>query len=357
MKFSEAIAEQARRFTKSLDDTEFVSLAKPLINLAYLDVGKSWEWPQLLTSGSILAIPVITGTATIATDSRTVVVAGAVASYEGRFFKIIGGSNDYRIIYVDVATSTLTLDQPIIEASATVSFEIEKRFYTLPTEVRRIVGWDKNERMVVSLDNQGLRQNLPDRNMPFSDVPFEIAGVDDFTDKYSVGTVSTTSENTNTLIGDGGQEWLSNALPGNILTISGQDYRIKNIETNTRINLYNKIGGILSAAPYSISIDSALTLRPYYDFSIKKVIRYKYIRSVFDLVHQDDIILLPNEAKLAVLDFSQAYIKEALGVTGWETVLIKAQARLESAQANSRPVHPAYKQFVPLIPSGLGRGR
>lgn len=358
MKFSEATAEEARRFQSASDNEKFLAVAKPLVNLAYLDVGKSWEWPQLLTTGSVLAIPKVTGTCAIVQDQQTVQVTGATIAFKGRFFRPTGGANDYRILYVDTTTPTptLTLDQPIIEASATVTFEIFKRYYTMPTEVRRIMAWDKNERQVVTLDQQGLRQNLPDRTTPLSDTPFQIHGIDDFTDDYTTGSISTAGADSSVIIGSG-TAWLSNAAPGNILNVGGtQDYRIKRVETDTRIVLYNKIKEVLPAATtYTISVDSALTLRPYAEFSTKKVIRLNYIRSVFDMVHDDDRIILSNEAKLCVLDFAQAYIKEALGQNGWETVLLKAQARLEAAQAASLPVRASFKMFPPLVPRGMGR--
>lgn len=359
MKFSEAQAEEARRFQTNLDNEIFVAIAKPLINLAYLDVAKSWEWVQLLANSSILAIPKVTGTIGITQNLQTVQVAGATAAYKGRFFKPVGGSNDYRILYVDTTTPTptLTLDQPIIEVTSTYDFEIAKRYYTLPTEVRRIMSWDKNEKAVVSLDNQGLTQNLPDRARPLTDVPFQIHGIDDFTDDYSTGTVSSAADASSIITAGAGTTpaWLSNAAPGNIINISNQDYRIRRVETDTRIVLYNKIEKKITNEVYTIAVDSALTLRPYSDFATQKVIRYNYIRSVFDLVHDDDRIILSNEAKLAVLDFAQAYIKEAQGQEGWQGVLVKAQARLESAWANSRPVNASFKMFAPLIPSGLGR--
>lgn len=353
MQFSEAVAEEARRFSKTTDDKKFVALAKPLINLAYLDVGKSWEWPQLLTAGSILAIPIVTGSVGIASGSQTVQITGADATYKGRYFRVQGGSNNYRIMYV--SGTTVYLEQPIVEASGTVTFEIEKRYYTLPTEVRRIVSWDKNERSVVSLDNQGLRQNLPNRSSPFSDVPFQIHGVDDFTADYSQGLISTSADNSATVTGDGTQAFLSNAQAGNIITISAQDYRIKRVETDNQLVLYNKIEGKISNLTYTISIDSALTLRPYADFLTKKVISFRYIRGVYDLVNDADRIYLSNEAKLAVLDFAEANIKQSIGADGWENVLAKAQARLESAQANARPINASFKMFAVLVPTGLGR--
>lgn len=358
MKLSEALAEETRRFSQKSDDAKFIALATPLINLAYLDVGKSWDWPQLLTSGSVLGIPVVTGICAITNSAQTLQIAGATTLYRGRFFRIVGGVNEYRIMYIDTSTPTptLTLDQPIAEATTgAASFEIEKRFYTLPTEVRRIVGWDKNERQVIAVDNQGLRQNLPNRTSPFSDVPFKIHGIDDFTFDYSAGTISTATTDS-TIVTGVNTAWLTNAQPGNIMNFSTQDYRIKRVDSDTRIVLYNKVAAQAPVnTPYTISIDSALTLRPLGAFSTQKVIRMTYIRSVFDLVHPDDRILLSNEAKLCVLDFAQAYIKESLGADGWQTVLLKAQARLESAQSYSRAVDPSFKQFAPLVPTGMGR--
>jgi len=369
MYFAEAIAEIARRFGKVADDKDFKSIAGPLVSLAYLDVGKSWDWVHLKAVGSILAIPIYdTGTAAWTQDTNTVTLSAAATidtTFKGRFFRKQGGENTYRIVNVAVPTRVLTLDQQIVEDNETAAtYEIEKRYYTIPTEVRRITGWDRSGTKVLALDHDGLRSVFPDRSQPLADVPFEIHGTDEFTDDYETGRISTSEDDTDVVTGTGGMLWLTNAQAGNILRIEPAgteargftlDYRIKRVEGDDRMVLYNKIAGKIDGESYSISVDSALTVRLRAEFTSRKVIQFSYIRTVFDLIHDEDIIRLPREAKLAVLDFAQAYVAEALPVTGWERKLIKAQGRLASAQDNASPVRAAYKTFPPLIARGMGR--
>ena len=367
MYLAEGVAELARRFDKKSDDAKFKPLAIAKLGLAVLDVGKSWDWFQLLQYGSITAIPSVTGTITLTAGNQSVQLAGATAAYMGRFFRQDGGENTYRIQYVDIVTSppTLYFDQPIIESGA-VSFVIEKRFYTIPTEVRKIIGWDRQGMKVLSIDHQGLRSVFTDRQVPLSDVPFEIFGVDEYTDTYKTGTISTPENNSDIVTAESGTPaWLTNAFPGNILRVVPQggtetagvvaEYRIKRAETDSRLRLYNKIAGKLTGESYQILVDSALTLRPRADFSSQKIIQFAYIRTVFPMVHDDDRIRLSREAELAILDFAEAHVAESLPQAGWETKLIKAQGRLASAQANASPVRATFKMFPPLIARGMGR--
>lgn len=361
MDLKEALAIQAGRFNKKSGDTDFTDIATPLINLGYLDVGKSWPWTQLKTDGSILAIPIYsTGTAALVLGSFTVTIAGGTltAAMKGRFFRKKGGSNNYRIVNVDTSAGTLTLDQAIVETSESAAeYEIEKRFYTAPTEVRQIISWDRAGGDTLGLDNRAFREVYPSgssRNSPLVDVPFEVHGTDEFTDDYTEGTVAVTA-NSAVVTGTGNMEWLTYAKPGNIMRFSDVNYRVRRVEGNKRIVLYNKVEEAIDSITYAIKVDNALTLRPFGTFTENRVIRFHYIRSVFDLIHDDDTIELSREAGLAVHDFADAYITEALGKDGWQGKLLKAQARLQRAQQLADPVKSAFRMFAPLIPRGNGR--
>ncbi len=352
MRFSEAVAELARRFDKSNELDKFKDLAKPAVNLAYLDVGKSWRWPQLLTYGSIVALPIVTGTASIVQDSQSVTITGADTAWEGRFFRVQGGENDYRI--VNVTGSVVTLDQPIIEASASAAYEIEKRFYPLPTEVREIGPFDQDNNKAIGLDNRGLRSSFPNYDPRIMDIPFSVHGTDKFTDIYSAGDATVTKDSD--IVTGNGTAWLANAKPGNIFAFSTEEYRIRRVETDTRMVLYNLIGAAATAQAYKINPDQPMTARLRGTFLTKKVIPFPYIRSVYPLIHNDDRIELSEEAKIAVLSFAEAQLAKSLNKDDWANRLLEAQGRLRVAQEMAAPVNPAYKQFSMLIPRGMGRG-
>ena len=352
MTLQEALTELAKRFTKTYND-EFRALGLPFLNDSYLEVGKSWDWVELDTYASIIAVPVVEGTVTLTAGSYTVTVAEAVAAWKGRFFRKKGGDNDYRIVYVD--GTTLSLDQALIE-SGSITYEVEKRFYTLPTETLRIISFE-NRPFLTLQDNNALRQHLPNYSSPLIDNPFSVHGSDKFTDDYTTGLVSVAASTPNVITGAGGMAWLANAKAGNIIRFGNVDYRIRRIETDTRMVSYNKMPATSSVA-YAIKQDNAKTVRMRGKFTANKVIPFQYIRSVFNLIHNDDTLDLSQEANLAVLDFAESYLASGpLKQEDWAAKLIKAQARLERAQALSKPVREVFHQFSPLIPSGLGRGR
>lgn len=351
MTFLEGIKELARRFDKSSDLSKFRDLAEPAFNQGYLDVGKSWLWKELETYGSVVAEPLAEGKVTVTTGSQAVTISGASSEWAGWFFKESGGENTYRILRVN--GNILTLDQPIIE-SGNIDYEIEKRFYTIPTEARVITAFDADPTRVMSLDNRGLRSRLPDYTPPLSDVPFHVYGSDKFVSVYEDGE-ATVAEGSEIVTGTGGTEWLANVLPGDIFSFGGVDYRVRRAEGDARLVLYN-YSKSTATQKYEIVRDNAKTIRLRTEFTAKKVIPFNYIRSVFNLVHDDDRTELALEAGNAILDFGEAYLAQALNKDDWANRLLKAGGRLRKAQELASPVNAAYKQLNPLIPRGMGRG-
>lgn len=352
MTLLEALTQLAKRFVGKTVNDEFKKLATPFLNDAYREVGKSWNWKELDTYGSVVAIPVVEGTVTITAGSFTVSIAGASTDWKGRFFRKQGGENDYRIVYVD--GTNIYFDQALIE-SGSIDYEIEKRFYTLPTEVRVITGFE-NRPYLTSLDNNAMRQHLPNYNSVVIDNPFTVHGADKFTDDYKVGNISVAQSDPYIVTGTGGMEWLKYVRAGNIMRFNNVDYRVRRVEKNDRLVLYNGAPKTDNVS-YVVKQDSAKTIRMRGKFTTDKVIPFQYIRSVYDLIHDDDLIELSEEARLAVVDFADAGISAGpIKQDDWAARLLRAQARLERAQSLSNPTRPAYRMFAPLIPKGYGRG-
>src|SRR3990167_1675017 len=226
MTFSEAIKKIAHRYQKITAgkiNSDFIDLAKSEVNNAYLDVGKSWRWPHLETYGSIVGEPIVTGSATITNGSQTVTISGALTAWKGWFFRKKDGENSYRI--ANVTGTTVTLDQPIAESSGSVEFEIEKRFYTLPTEVRELGPYDAHEDTIIRVDNRGFRSTFPNYNPPLLDIPFHVHGSDKYTDDYTTGTATTTAGSD--VVTGSGTSWLANVRPGNIFLFQSIEYRVR----------------------------------------------------------------------------------------------------------------------------------
>lgn len=351
MKLNAAIKELASRFGKDEFDDKFRALAIPKYNLAHFEVGKSWDWKELETFGSIVAVTNVEGTVAITNGARTVTIAGSDPAWKGRFFSEQEGGNIYRI--VDVTGNVLTFDQDIIEGTGTISYRISKIFYTVPSEARRIIEFDRLSKVITSRDHSGLRQSFLDYNSNIRDIPLEISGKDDFAVDYSTGTLAATAGST-TFTGTG-TAWLDNVQSGDIVNFGNQDYTVRRVETDLKIISYNKAASDNDGS-YTISKSNAKTARLRTTFTTARVIPFTYIRYVHNLVNGEDQSELNRDADLAVLDFAEAYIAEALPLTGWSVKLQKAQLRLQAAQAKSDPLRSAFKHLPPLIPQGNGRG-
>lgn len=351
MKLSASIKELASRFDKDEFDTKFRDLAILKYNLGYFEVGKSWDWKELETYGSIVAIPNVEGTVAISNGSRTVTIAGASTDWEGRFFRQQDGENLYRI--TDVTGNVLTLDQDLIEASGTIDYEIIKIFYSIPSEARRIIEFENIRQRIVNRDHAGLRQSFVDYNSVLRDIPFDISGTDQIVSDYTTGSLLATAGSA-TFTGTG-TAWLDNVVAGDIVNFGNQDYTIKRVETDGSIISYNRALSDNNGS-YTISRVNAKTARMRTTFTSQRVIPFTYVRHTHDLVHGDDRSELNRDAHLAVLDFAEAYIAEALPLAGWATKLQKAELTLKKAQASNDPIRSAYKNLPPVIPAGMGRG-
>ena len=354
MKLSEARAELARRFGGS-DDKKFRDQSDPAINLAYKEVAKSWDWKELETSGAVTAIPVLSGTVTLSNGSFSVTLPSApAADYLGGFFRKNGGENEYQVVYINGAV--ITLNQAIVEDTGSVDFELEKRYYLLPTEVRKIIGWENKANLIISYDHQGLRQHMPNYDNRINDVPFSLHGSDNFTADYSTGAVSVSANSPN-LITWSATAWLGKILPGWNIRFNSVDYKVRRVESDTRIISYNRITATENV-PYVASKGKTKTLRLRAEFSSRKIIPFTYIRQAFNLIHQDDETELLDEADQSVLAFAQTYLDVQLKTEETQKAqnILVAQARLQTAQGLSEPARPAFKKFPPLVPRGHGRG-
>ncbi len=350
MTLEEALTELADRQKTKARTAEFDLLATRKFNLAHFEVGKSWDWASLETYGSLTVIPIVESTAVLTTGSQSVPMTDAVAAWKGRFFRVKGGDNLYRIVSV-TAGASIVLDQPVIE-SGSQEVEIDKRFYTLPPEVRMVIGFENLSDSLVSMDNEGLRQTLRDYKNPFRQHPFSVNGTDKFLDDYTTGNLTSTV-GSNVFTGSG-TSWLSEALSGDIVSFGQNTYRVRRVESDTRIISYNK-ANTKNEGAYTLIHDAPLTARIRGEFNEQRVVPFTYIRQVFDLVNKQDRTELTKDADLAILDFADAYMSEQAGTEGWETKLLLAQGRLERAQQLAKPIRSAFRQFAPVVAPGYGR--
>lgn len=106
-----------------------------------IDCGEPWVWAQA-TSPQVLTLkaPYETGTCTFTNASATATLSTACSySLAGYFIKPESGRDWYRVSAHTAATTTITLDQAYIEATATAAvFQAIKTDYALSTAVMRM---------------------------------------------------------------------------------------------------------------------------------------------------------------------------------------------------------------------------
>jgi hypothetical protein len=347
MRYGAGIDLLIGRFSKNKASDEERLVYGAYLNIGHREVGKAFLWPILQRTGEIVAIPNhSTGSVNVTNGSYTVSGVGAVftADMIGRYFQVDGGANWYRISYVDVGAQTLTLESEFVETTEnSKAYEIWKRFYTLPSAVRTVL--DKNP-----------REQAQSYSNPTHPSPFTVFGADQYVSDYTTGTIAAIKDS-NVLIGTG-TSWLGNVRPGGILIFNEKTYRVQRVETDGRIVMQNHCVTDDFTGKYVYREEEPMTVQLKSTPDVKSIIPYSYVKRVFDMVNQEyDYTEFPEDFDLAILDFAEAHKREADGSADWISKLEKAQARLNTLEANWRPYKPAYMQFAPTIPAGMGRGR
>ena len=345
MIFGTAQKELAGEVTKSTADADTVLKIKKALNYGKTQVSAYSHWRHLMVpNNELLIIPqYVTGSAVVTQDSRTVTLAGGgvvSASFVGRYFKGQKSQNPYEIVSVDTGLNTITLKTAVIEESGTYTYSIVKVWYRVPSDCRIV---------------------MPNEEFDDLPVPFEINGYDDYYAGFSAAIAVTL--NSNVLTGAG---FLDNVFPGDYITVEANIYRVRQVQSDTRIILANKAVKALSGT-YAFSSDTPYKARvkgfplSYNGFVIsgdsgKSILPFSYIRNLYDMVNDADTSELPPDFDRAIMDFAKAEYKRATNTEGWQLDLNLGQNRLQKLELNRDLVWESHAQFNPLIQSGMGRG-
>src|SRR3990167_4353157 len=349
MIFSEAITELSQEVVKSETDEKTLLKIKSALNFGKSEVSKYSLWKNLVVpNNELLIIPnYTTGTATATKDSRTVTLGGggAVASgFQGRYFCM--NSRQYEILSVNVALNTLTLKTPYLEDTSTGTYSIWKKWYRVPSDIRVV---------------------LPNEDYSDMPSPFEIEGYDNYRNDIS-GVVSVT-EGSNVMTGSG---FLDNVFPGDYIKVEANTYRVKIVTSDITIILTNKANATLNSSyiiqsdtPYMAKLNE-LSVRvggqvvpPFYGIQTtkKSILPYSYIKTLYDMVNNNDDTELPHYFDRAILDFAKSEYERGTNSEKWSSSLQIGQARLQKLELDKDLVFHSKNEFKVDIPAGFGRGR
>ena len=336
---------------KNIDDEAVALILIRKLNESSKEIGRIHDWDCLKYLGSFNTVPnYTTGTATVTNGSRTVMGSGTswTSAMVGRHFK--SGSNWYKIVAF-VSSTELVLETPINEVSGSGTYVIWKRFYYLPSQLRKVKifgRWLSDFRIEQKTENH-LIDKYGDPSAVGSPEIAVSTGVDPFTGSYEAGTVALTL-NSNVLTGTG-TLWLDNVEAGDRIVLSKNFLRVKRVESNTRIIMWNYSNTTVSGQTYSIEKDNPIGFQLYPNPSSAQVIPYQGQMRVFDMVNKEnDRPPFPEDFDVAILDGAESSRMRDTDDVKWIQKAAEYKGRITDLKATQGFAKPRTLQVVPDIP-------
>lgn len=366
MYFNELLETLFDKFPESANKANLTEKYKRKLNLSWKDVYRAYQWEFRKRSAQLLVTPnYTTGTAAITkydgtnwATACTVSISNALnVDMAGRYFRPNGSSNWYRILYGNSGATQIILENPTVENSQTDTFEIWKRFHALNSDVGTVL--DVGKWSSSGLENRRYSDSgdFPiNRNFNFDlgdPTEFAAYGKDDFAAPYTAGSISITVD-TNIVTGTS-TAWLGVVSPGDMLVVGKKRYRVKRVQSDTRIILHNYVNpAVAAASSYEILKDMAITLKIYTGSSEYLTLPYDYLARPYDMVHDTlDKPDMPEDFDEVIVDFAAYMIKEDKDDIKSLNTAGLAQAKLQGLKSKFRAVYPRGLQFSPTIPSGM----
>lgn len=354
------VAQRLKIDPDSLDERQvpFKNRLIDKINEAVREIGESHNWPFLRVTSDLQTVGSTTLSCTVTNGSNSVTASsGLTASMQGWYFQPPTGLNWYRIAYVDVTNQIAYLETPMIEATQTGNSTFWKRFYYLYSQVNILTdfgNWIVNGELVAETQRQ-LTEINPNKVVFGQPQNFSQYGVDPYTTIYSTGSV-TIPKDSNVMTGLG-SSWLANAGPGDIITVKNFITRVRRVEQDTRIILFNYCPfDLSSSSSYTIEKETPIGFQFYPSPDKAYVYPYTYFRKVFNLVHENkDRSEFPEQFDLAIMDLAEAGMMRDMKDPNWDKKRQEASARVGDIQRRATYLNqPRTRQFYPRIPMRTG---
>ena len=338
-------------------------IAKYYINQSTKWLYRTSQTEQRRQIGEFVQIPnYTTGTCSVTkydgtneSAAKQVTFSAALPSgFQGRYLQVQNESDWHRILYI--SGSIAYLESPIlISTASSLTFKIWKRFYYMPSNVdviTRIGKYDGSGKiefsddallqdMVIDITQEG----SPTRFVPFGDDPFFVP--------YTTGTISVPIDS-NVVTGVG-SSWAGNVFPGDIFTVNLIDYRVKRVETDTRIILHNFINPAVAASTaHSVTKDISLGLQLFPNENNYRIIPYVFFDKHFNMIHETlGKPNLPDAWDEAILTRAEMMILKDKRDSGWISVSQLLDSQVAELKRRKRVVQTRYDQFAPKIFSGM----
>lgn len=360
MKLGKTIDLLCDRFKIDRDNGAVRAILRDKINLSYKEICNvsNTNWKHLERNGEMITIPnYSTGTCSYSYGSRTVTFSGGASitsAMAGRFWRPAGTSNWYKINYI-VSSTEITLLSPVQEISASNSeYTIWKRYYYFPSEVKKVIefgSWILNGELVNTTIQQ-LNRKTSDISLTGEPEEFLMVGSDSYNSDYTAGTISLT-KNSNVVTGTN-TAWLGNVEPGDIFDVNEDRFRVKRVESDTRIILLNAALNDLTDSAYIVKKDANLGFQLWFNPNTAMVLPYIYQKRVYDMVNEDyDIPEVPEDFDIAILDGAEAGRLSDLDDVRYATKINTYAARITDLKSSRFVSEPRLRSMPPRI---LNRG-
>lgn len=266
---SQAVSRVASRLNKNANDTTIFNRIKNHINDTCQEKWHGFAWSfRYREYPIVLSAQVTSGTLT-ATNGNTAVTASGTpfitTLHKGAWLYFPQDTLQawYKVVTVN-STSSITIE-PAYQGTTggSKSYYLCKTDYLLPTEVSDVGD------IKITYSGRPLTTEHQSRTDYYFQPPLSIGtpnhvtvlNQDQVLTTYTTGTVSG-SINTNVLTGTN-TTWLANVSYGDEILVNGDTntYRVRNIDSDTQITLYNNLKVAAVGASYTISRQFGKVLR------------------------------------------------------------------------------------------------
>lgn len=331
MNLTTAVTRVANRWNKNANDTTVATRIKTQINDTCLEKWNGYAWSFRYREYPLVMSPRVTsGTLTATNGSRTVTASGTpfiANTHEGAWIRFTADTVQalYRVQTVN-STSSITIE-PAYQGTtgASKAYTLDKTDYLLPAEISDVSGI----RITSSMYEIPLRyMNATDASQfpPITGNPSEayIFNQAQRSTSYSTGTVSGTT-GTTTITGVG-TAWLANLTPGDDFLINGDTntYTVFAVDSDTSLQLYQKLLGTASGATYAASRQFGKVIRLFPSADQSYVYYVRALRKYPLLINNADTNELLQRFPHAVVEGS-----------GWREASSSPDPRASEAYARS----------------------
>lgn len=332
------------------------------INQAYKWIYNSHHWEWRRQTRDFTQIPNYTSGTVMVTQydgtneslARQVTLSNPPTyNVAGMYFQVQNDSDWHKITYV--SGSTLYLSSPMNVASGSYAFKIWKRIYYLPSDVRvvtQIGKWSADGRLKShdASELQNIVTNISNEGEPTDFAPM---GDDSLFTSYTTGSIQITKD-TNVVNGTD-TAWIGNVFPGDIFTVNTVNYRVKRVETDTRIILANYVSRDIAAGNnYSAKKEIAIGIQLFPNETKYRTIPYVFFDKAFDMIHETmDKPNLPEEFDDVILTRAEFKFLKDKDNSKWLYVSQLFDNEMESLKRRFKVIQYPYQLFPAKIHASM----